>query len=71
MYRISQQRTIITVKDLPLPQMEPAGRRPFGRPRLRWEDQTMRDLSIVGGVPPIWSRIEKDGGELCVRPKTY
>ena len=30
-------------------QLEPTGSRPLGRPKLRWKDQTMRDLFIVGG----------------------
>jgi len=42
------------------------GKRPLGRPRRRWEDNTKMDLREVGGVEAGWSwpRIETDGGHL-------
>jgi hypothetical protein len=46
---------------------EPEGRRPLGRPRLRWEDNIKRDLQEVGGsVGTGWSglRIGTGGGHL-------
>jgi len=45
---------------------EPEGKRPFGRPGLRWEDNIKMDLREVGGVETGWSwlRIGTDGGHL-------
>ena len=33
---------------------KPEGRRPFGRPRLRWEDNIKMDLQEVGGDCGDW-----------------
>jgi hypothetical protein len=46
---------------------KPEGRRPFGRPRRRWEDNIKADLLEVGcGVWTglSWLRIETGGGHL-------
>jgi hypothetical protein len=43
------------------------GRRPFGRPRRRWEDNIKMDLREVGWgawTGSIWLRIETGGGLL-------
>jgi len=42
------------------------GKRPFGRPRRRWEDNIKMNLREVGGVEPGWSwlRIGTDGRHL-------
>jgi hypothetical protein len=45
---------------------KPEGRRPLGRPRLRWEDNIKMDLREVGWVAwtgSMWLRIGT-GGEL-------
>jgi hypothetical protein len=48
----------------------PKGRRPLGRPRLRWEDNIKIDLQEVGcGVMGLWNgsswlRIGTGGGHL-------
>jgi len=44
---------------------KPEGKRPLGRPRLRWQDIKM-DLREVGGVETGWGwlRTGKDGGHL-------
>ena len=46
----------------------PEGRRPFGRPRRRWEDNIKMDLQEVGWVwawtELIWPRIGTGGGLL-------
>jgi hypothetical protein len=45
----------------------PEGRRPLGRPRLRWEDNTKVDLQKVGWgawTGLIWLRIGTGGGLL-------
>jgi len=45
----------------------PEGRRPLGRPRLRWEDNIKVDLQKVGSgarTGLIWVRIGADGGHL-------
>jgi len=41
-------------------------KRPFGRPRLRWEHNIKMDLREVGGEETGWSwlRIGTDGGHL-------
>jgi hypothetical protein len=36
---------------------KPAGKRPFGRPRRRWEDNIKRDLEEVGG--DFWDWVER------------
>ena len=45
---------------------KPEGKRPLGRPRVRWEDNIKMDLREVGGVETGWSwlRIGTDGGHL-------
>ena len=46
---------------------KPEGKRPFGRPTLRWEDNIKMDLQEVeGGVGTGWSwlRIGTGGGHL-------
>jgi len=45
---------------------KPEGKRPFGRPRHRCEDNIKIDLREVGGVETGWSwlRIGTDGGHL-------
>jgi hypothetical protein len=45
----------------------PEGRRPLGRPRLRWEDNIKTDIQEVGWgawTGLIWLRIGTDGGLL-------
>ena len=49
---------------------KPEGKRPLGRPRLRWVDNIRMDLQEVGvgmwtGLG--WPRREIGGGRLCVR----
>jgi hypothetical protein len=49
---------------------KPEGRRPLGRPRLRWEDNIKMDLRELGwGAQTglIWLRIGTGGGLLCIR----
>jgi hypothetical protein len=49
---------------------KPEGKRPFGRPIRRWEDNIKMNVQEVGGVMgPQWSwlRIERDGGHLWLR----
>jgi hypothetical protein len=49
---------------------KPEGRRPLGRPRLRWEDNIKMDLREVGWRAQtglIWIRIGTGGGLLCIR----
>ena len=49
---------------------KPEGKRPLGRPRLRWEDNIKMDLQEVGGVVGTgwsWLRIGTGGGRLWVR----
>jgi len=49
---------------------KPKGKRPLGRPRLRWEDNIKMDLQEVGcGVWTrlIWLRIGTGGRLLCMR----
>jgi hypothetical protein len=46
---------------------KPEGKRPLGRPRLRWEDNIKMDLQeVVCGVwtGSSWLRIETNGGHL-------
>ena len=46
---------------------EPEGKRPLGRPRLRWEDNMKMDLQEMGcgGMDElIWLRIGTGGGRL-------
>jgi hypothetical protein len=49
---------------------KPEGKRPFGRPRRRWEDNINIDLQEVGGVVGTewsWLRIGTGGGHLWAR----
>jgi hypothetical protein len=49
---------------------KPEGRRPFGRPRRRWEDNIKIDLREVGWgawTGSIWLRIGTGGELLCMR----
>jgi len=41
---------------------KPEGKRPLGRTRRRWEDNSKRDLQEVGGL--IWLWIGTGGGNL-------
>ena len=45
---------------------KPERKRPFGRPRLRWEDNIKMDIQEVGGGEIGWSwfRIGTGGGHL-------
>jgi len=46
---------------------KPQGKRPFGRPRRRWEDNIKMDLQKVGGgvwTGSSWLRIGTGGGNL-------
>jgi hypothetical protein len=45
---------------------KPGGRRPFGRPRSRWEGNIKMDLQEVGwgSMDWIWFRIRTFGGHL-------
>jgi hypothetical protein len=40
----------------------PQGKRPLGRPRLRWENNIKMDLQEVGWTGLIWLRIGTGGG---------
>jgi hypothetical protein len=39
---------------------KPEGKRPLGRPRLRWEDNIKMDLQDVGCVVMDWIELAKD-----------
>jgi len=39
---------------------KPEGRRPLGRPRLRWEDNIKIDLQEVGGDCEDWMELARD-----------
>jgi hypothetical protein len=39
---------------------KPEGKRPFGRPRRRWEDNIKMDLQEVGCVVMEWIELVKD-----------
>jgi hypothetical protein len=39
---------------------KPEGRRPFGRPRLRWESNIMMDLEEVGYGGMDWIELAQD-----------
>jgi len=46
------------------------GKRPLGRPRLRWEDNIKMDLQLMGcgvWIGSIWLRIGTGGGHLRMR----
>jgi hypothetical protein len=39
---------------------KPEGKRPLGRPRLRWEDNIKMDLQEVGGGCGDWMELARD-----------
>ena len=39
---------------------KPEGKRPFGRPRCRWEDNIKMDLQEVGGGCEDWMELAQD-----------
>jgi hypothetical protein len=39
---------------------KPVGKRPFGRPRCRWEDNIKMDLQEVGGGHGNWMELAQD-----------
>jgi hypothetical protein len=39
---------------------KPEGKRPLGRPRLRWEDNVRMDLQEVGGGRGDWMELAQD-----------
>ena len=39
---------------------KPEGKRPFGRPRRRWEDNIKTDLQQVGGSCGDWMELAQD-----------
>ena len=39
---------------------KPEGKRPLGRPRCRWEDNTKMDLQEVGGGRGDWVELAQD-----------
>ena len=39
---------------------EPEGKRPLGKPRLRWEDNIKMDLQKVGGGGGDWMELAQD-----------
>ena len=39
---------------------KPEGKRPLGRPRRRWEDNTKMDLQEVGGGGGDWMELAED-----------
>ena len=39
---------------------KPEGKRPMGRPRLKWEDNIKMDLQEVGGVCGDWMELAQD-----------
>jgi len=39
---------------------KPEGKRPFGRPRRRWEDNIETDLQAVGGGCEDWMELAQD-----------
>ena len=42
----------------------PAGRRPVGRPRMRWSDNVRGDLRLLGQErPDDWWEMAQDGGQ--------
>jgi hypothetical protein len=40
---------------------KPEGKRPFGRPRRRWEDNIKMDVQEVGGGRGDWMELAQDG----------
>ena len=49
--RISNHRVLVG---------KPAGKRPLGRPRRRWEDNIKMDLQEVGGGRGDWMELAQD-----------
>jgi hypothetical protein len=45
---------------------KPEGKRPLGRPRLRWEDNIKMDLQEVGGGCGDWMELAQDRDKLWV-----
>ena len=39
---------------------KPEGKRPFGRPRRRWEDNIKMDLQNVGCGGMVWIELDQD-----------
>jgi hypothetical protein len=39
---------------------KPEGKRPLGRPRRRWKDNTKMDLQKVGGCRGDWTKLAQD-----------
>jgi hypothetical protein len=39
---------------------KPEGKRPFGRPRRRWEDNIKMDVQEVGGGRGYWMELAQD-----------
>jgi hypothetical protein len=39
---------------------KPEGKRPFGRPRRRWEDNIKMDIQDVGGGREDWMELAQD-----------
>ena len=39
---------------------KPEGKRPMGKPRIRWEDNIRRDLQEVGGSYGDWMELAQD-----------
>jgi hypothetical protein len=39
---------------------KPEGKRPFGRPRRRWEDNIKMDVQEVGGGRGAWMELAQD-----------
>jgi hypothetical protein len=49
---------------------KPEGKRPLGRPRIRWEDNIKKDLQVMGlevWTKSSWFRIGLGGGRLWIR----
>ena len=47
---------------------KPEGKKPFWRPRRRWEDNIKMDLQEVGGVETGWSWLRIGTGEYGNEP---
>ena len=47
---------------------KPEGKRPFGRPRRRWEDNIKMDLEEVGRGHGVWMELaeDRDGWQVLV-----
>ena len=44
---------------------KPEGKRPLGRPRRRWDDNTKMDLQEVGGGRGDWMELAKGKGRVA------